>query len=114
MLKRKLVTVTKEVLVPEEVTCNKCGLSCSIEHGRTEDSEFVEVRHVWGYSSHKDGLAHRFHLCEACYDAIVVGFAVPVETRVYCFRDPFDPEDELRHLRWQQSAGTDQPEEGGD
>lgn len=100
-LKRSLET--KEVLVPEEVTCNKCGRSCPMEHGHTEEIAFVEVKQFWGGNSSKDDEAHRFHLCEPCYDAVVSSFAVPVEIRGYCafdFHDPFDPEVELRRLRW--------------
>ena len=32
-----------------------------------------------GYFSRKDGLRHRFDLCEDCYDKWIHTFAVPVE-----------------------------------
>ena len=34
---------------------------------------------VIGYFSKKDGIRHRFDLCEDCYDKLVQGFVLPVE-----------------------------------
>ncbi len=34
---------------------------------------------VFGYFSNKDGLRHRWDLCERCYDALIHSFQIPVE-----------------------------------
>ena len=34
---------------------------------------------VFGYFSNKDGLRHRWDLCEHCYDALTRDFRIPVE-----------------------------------
>ena len=34
---------------------------------------------IFGYFSNKDGLRHRWDLCESCYDALTASFQIPVE-----------------------------------
>ncbi len=62
----------------QKVLCNKCGRELKKENGILhEDGLFV--RKEWGYFSQKDLCIHSFNLCEACYDEMISGFAIPVE-----------------------------------
>ena len=38
-----------------------------------------EGQQIFGYFSRKDGLRHKFDLCEECYDKWIGGFIIPVE-----------------------------------
>ncbi len=46
-----------------------------IPHG-----EFLHVEKEWGYFSGKDGEKQEFDVCEACYDAWIKSFQIPVKT----------------------------------
>ena len=62
----------------KEIYCNCCGKKLLVEKtGEREDYLFVSKE--WGYFSGKDGIEHRFDLCEACYDKIIGQFQLPVE-----------------------------------
>jgi ribosomal-protein-alanine N-acetyltransferase len=41
--------------------------------------DFLEVKKEWGFFSEKDMELHQWDLCEACYDAFVKEFEIPVE-----------------------------------
>ena len=42
--------------------------------------EFLMVEKQWGYfSKDKDGLRHKFCLCEDCYDRLLSQFVLPAE-----------------------------------
>lgn len=58
--------------------CNQCGKRVRTE-GVPPYEEGLSVTKTWGFFSGKDGEVHRFFLCEACYDRLTAGFAVPVE-----------------------------------
>lgn len=59
--------------------CNKCGRKIVTQGSRQE--EFLTVEKQWGYfSNEKDGLRHKFCLCEDCYDRLLTEFALPAET----------------------------------
>lgn len=61
----------------EEICCNKCGRQLKIEKGILKEGCFTgEV--VFGFFSRKDGIRHRFDLCEDCYDAMIKDFVIPV------------------------------------
>lgn len=62
------------------VVCNKCGRSLKVEDGYLKEGCF-SAEAVFGYFSRKDGTAHRFDLCEDCYDEMISQFKVPVEER---------------------------------
>lgn len=64
--------------VLKEVKCNRCAKQLFVENGLLKDGAY-EGRQAFGYFSHKDGMIHRFDLCEACYDEIVNTFKIPVE-----------------------------------
>lgn len=58
--------------------CNRCGKRFpKINDIYRED--FLEVNKDWGFFSTKDGKTYRFALCEACCEALVKSFVVPVE-----------------------------------
>lgn len=61
----------------DNVICNRCGMTIRPQGGLSY-SEYVEVSKSWGYFSRKDGEDHRFDLCEACYDAWISEFQIPV------------------------------------
>lgn len=63
---------------PIQVICNQCGKELQLEHGYLKEGCFV-ADYVFGYFSHKDGMRHRFELCEDCYDKLIAGFQIPVE-----------------------------------
>ncbi|MBR1931448.1 MAG: hypothetical protein IJ833_08280 [Lachnospiraceae bacterium] len=60
-----------------EVICNKCGKRLEVENGYLRE-ECFSAEHVFGYFSRKDGIKHRFDLCEDCYDHIIAAFRIPV------------------------------------
>lgn len=61
----------------EEVVCNKCGRHLKVENGMLKEGCFgADV--VFGYFSEKDGIRHKFDLCEKCYDALIGVFSLPV------------------------------------
>lgn len=60
------------------VVCNKCGKELRVEDGYVKEGCF-STDSVFGYFSRKDGMRHRFDLCEACYDEWTGAFSVPVE-----------------------------------
>ena len=61
-----------------QVTCNRCGRQLKVEKGVLKEGCF-SADTVFGYFSGKDGMRHRFDLCESCYDALLAEFCVPVE-----------------------------------
>lgn len=61
----------------EKVKCNQCGQDIQVFDGKNTQ-DFLKVRKKWGYFSKKDGTAHGFCLCEACYDKLVGTFVIPV------------------------------------
>lgn len=62
----------------QQVICNGCGQELKIENEIVREGCFAaDVR--FGYFSRKDGLRHKFDLCEDCYDKWIHTFAVPVE-----------------------------------
>lgn len=67
----------KEQQCVESVACNKCGKIFVIENDVIKE-ECVHMKHAFGFFSEKDGIKHSFDLCEACYDAIVKDFQIPV------------------------------------
>ncbi len=62
----------------ESVVCNACGRKLKVENGDLRET-CVSVDQTFGYFSRKDGVRHRFDLCEDCYDKWIKTFAVPVE-----------------------------------
>ena len=68
----------KEKLI--EAVCNCCGRALKVENGYLKEG-CVAVNTDFGYFSRRDGISHRFDLCEDCYDEIISQFKVPVEEK---------------------------------
>lgn len=58
--------------------CNQCGKELKIENGILAE-DCLQVKKEWGYFSEKDLETDEFCLCEACYDALVASFRIPVK-----------------------------------
>lgn len=61
-----------------KVICNQC------EKELRSDGEYLKegcftVDYTFGYFSRRDGVRHRFDLCEDCYNKLIGQFAIPVE-----------------------------------
>ena len=60
-----------------KVQCNVCKKEFKLEDGILKEGCF-QADFSWGYFSSRDGMHHRFDLCENCYDKMVEGFEVPI------------------------------------
>ena len=63
--------------VLKDVICNRCEKRLFVENGLLKDAAY-EGKQVFGYFSEKDGVTHRFDLCETCYDEWIRMFRIPV------------------------------------
>lgn len=63
---------------PLEVRCNQCGRNISSQRDVLQE-DVLHIEKNWGYFSEKDGVKHRWILCERCYDKLIQGFAIPIE-----------------------------------
>lgn len=63
--------------VLQEVICNRCEKKLFVENGLLKDSVY-EGRQTFGYFSERDGVTHRFDLCEECYNEWIHMFRIPV------------------------------------
>ena len=61
-----------------QVICNGCRKNLLVENGFLKE-ECIHVGHDFGFFGSKDGLSHKFDLCEDCYRKITENFSVPVE-----------------------------------
>lgn len=62
----------------DKIFCNQCGKELQQQEDMVREGYFsADV--VFGYFSNKDGLRHRWDLCEHCYDALTRGFRISVE-----------------------------------
>lgn len=60
------------------IFCNQCGKELKLVEEIVREGYFsADV--TFGYFSNKDGLRHRWDLCEECYDALTRSFRLPVE-----------------------------------
>lgn len=60
------------------IFCNQCGKELKLKEEIVREGYFsADV--TFGYFSNKDGLRHRWDLCEECYDALIRSFQIPVE-----------------------------------
>lgn len=62
----------------EKIICNKCKRELVCKDDILREGE-ISLNIEFGYFSRKDGIRHRFDLCEDCYDRIVADFELPVE-----------------------------------
>ncbi len=63
-----------------DVICTKCKKSTKHASG---GCEYATLENKWGYGSPKDGEHHQIHLCEACYDALLIAFSLTPEVTDY-------------------------------
>ena len=61
----------------KKVLCNVCNKELNVEQGIVKEGCF-HADYTWGYFSTRDGMQHRFDLCEECYDRFVRSFQIPV------------------------------------
>ncbi|MBD5501070.1 MAG: hypothetical protein HDR10_07700 [Lachnospiraceae bacterium] len=61
------------------IICNKCKKEIKVDNGIVKEGCFCGDSR-FGYFSNKDGMKYLFDLCEECYDKMITGFAIPVET----------------------------------
>ena len=62
-----------------KIVCNQCGRILKIQNGILQEGVFRGMVD-WGFFSEKDGEMNSFDLCEKCYDRLISGFSIPVET----------------------------------
>lgn len=60
------------------VICNQCKKKLKVEEGILKEGHF-EGKQTFGYFSGKDGITHKFDLCEECYNKWIENFEMPVE-----------------------------------
>ena len=60
------------------VVCNCCGKDLLVENGFLKE-ECVHVDHDFGFFGTKDGLSHKFDLCEECYRKMIGQLVIPPE-----------------------------------
>lgn len=68
-----------------KVVCNQCKKELKLENGYLKEGCFYGD-FCFGYFSARDGLRHRFDLCEECYNRLIEAFQIPVDE---------EPENEL-------------------
>ena len=78
MIKQHKEDYRSEIIVVEDILCNKCGGSCAISVGDYLDNKFQKHKHYYGgliekevtgcYSSTvlEDLTSYKFSLCEKC------------------------------------------------
>ena len=62
----------------EQVVCNQCKKELNVENGYLKEGCFA-ADFCFGYFSKRDGIRHRFDLCEDCYQKMIAEFQIPVE-----------------------------------
>lgn len=63
--------------VLQKVICNRCEKKLVVENGMLKDSAYEGIQ-TFGYFSERDGVTHRFDLCEECYNEWIRMFRIPV------------------------------------
>lgn len=61
-----------------QVVCNQCKKELKLENGYIKEGCFT-ADFCFGYFSARDGMRHKFDLCEDCYNRMIAGFKIPVE-----------------------------------
>ena len=61
----------------KKAICNNCKKELRVERGILKEGIFEGI-HTFGFFSNKDGMTHKFDLCEECYDRMVGRFLIPV------------------------------------
>lgn len=61
-----------------QVVCNQCQKALKLENGYLKEGCFT-ADFCFGYFSDRDGMRHKFDLCEECYNQMIAKFQIPVE-----------------------------------
>ena len=64
----------------EKIVCNCCRKVIQDQNFPVR-TEYLHVEKESGYFSNKDGEKQEFDLCEACYDAWIRNFQIPVTSQ---------------------------------
>lgn len=70
----------------EDVLCNRCGESCSVQimtGDEVRNFEAAEVTRSHGYGSSQDGTLQRWHLCDSCTTEATKDWKMPPEECEY-------------------------------
>lgn len=62
----------------QQVVCNKCKKELQLENGYLKEGCFY-ADFSFGYFSSRDGIRHKFDLCEECYNQMIAGFMIPID-----------------------------------
>lgn len=62
----------------KRVVCNQCKKELKLENGYIKEGCFT-ADFCFGYFSKRDGIRHKFDLCEQCYNRMIAAFSIPVE-----------------------------------
>lgn len=62
----------------DKIICNGCKKELKTENGYLKEGCF-QADYRFDYFSSKDGMRHKFDLCESCYDRMIARFQIPVE-----------------------------------
>jgi hypothetical protein len=68
--------ISKQVEVVLKTYCNACGFEIVHNVHSDRDSHRAQIFATWGYGSPKDGQDHLAHLCEKCYDTMIVSWVI--------------------------------------
>lgn len=81
--------IQQEVEVTDQITCNKCGKSCGLPDGESNNSWYGLIEHTvrGGYfSKHLEDMTnYTFSLCEPCLSELFDSFLIKVNQREYNF-----------------------------
>jgi len=76
----------KEIIILEDILCNKCGKTCKIyidrEHKHYNYEGLRATVHA-GFGSSLDGLNLKFDLCDNCLIGLIKDFRIPFEAEEY-------------------------------
>jgi len=71
---------TKEYLIVDEITCNKCGRSCIGKHMNNQTGLSVEYHTNYDNDILPDVTSYYFDLCEQCLVDLISSFMIKPAT----------------------------------
>lgn len=63
----------------ELIVCNCCG-QVIVPADSSDKAAFLAVTQMWGYFSKWDGFRHSFHMCEKCYEKMIMTWVYPPDS----------------------------------
>jgi hypothetical protein len=64
---KEIITNTQKLA---DILCDKCDKSTF----KTMNHEYATLYANWGYDSNQDGACYDLHLCEDCFNTMIVSF----------------------------------------